>query len=51
MRLEIKVVIVTRGGQVIGQSIALCLVVLLISEGAKSIIGQSLNVNGGVIMD
>jgi len=51
MRLEIKVAIVTRGGQGIGQDIALWLVVFLISEGAKSITGQSLSVSGGVIMD
>ncbi len=51
MRLEIKVAIVTRGGQGIGQSTALCLAVLLVSEGAKNITGQSLNVNGGVIMN
>ena len=51
MRLEIKVAIVTSGGQGIGQDIALCLAVLLVSEGVKSITGQSLNVSGGVIMD
>lgn len=51
MRLEIKVTIVTRGGQSIGQSITLCLALLLVSEVAKSIIGQSLNVNGGIILD
>ncbi len=50
MRLEIKVVIV-RGGQDIGQDIALCLAVLLVSDDAKNIIGQSLNVSGGVITD